>query len=103
MMLLEVWEFEKKVGWCQPKLFLRFLVPLLVAAELDNYVAVFSSNMPLPALFIGSFYISESCYIATCLFVLITMINSSDVAILEFVNQATAIIHKKKFSHHRTS
>ena len=74
-----------------------------MAAELDKYVAVFSSNMSLLALFIGPFYNSKmlsSCNLSVC-------VDNNDKFIgchhIGFCIQATAIIHKNKFSHHRTS
>ena len=68
---------------CRSKLFLRFVVPLRVAADLDRYTAVFSSNMPFPGLFI-----SPKCYhTAAFPFVLIAIITSSGATILEFVTR----------------
>ena len=55
----------------------------LVAAELEKYTALFSSNMPFPGLFISL----KCCRTAAFLFVLITIINSPDAAILEFVSR----------------
>ena len=55
----------------------------LVAAELENYTAVFSSNLKFPGLFI-----SPKCYHTVAfLFVLTTIINSSGAAILDFVTR----------------
>ena len=79
------------MGWCRPKLFVRFLVPRLVAAELDKYTAVLSSNMPFPGLFISL----KCCHTAAFPFVLITIINSSDAAILEFVTRRLVYFIKR--------
>ena len=60
-------------------MFLRFVVPPLVAAELDKYTAVFSSNLMIPDLFISLKY----CHTAAFLFVLTTIINSLGASILD--------------------
>ena len=61
-------------------MFLRFMVPPLVAAELDIYTAVFSSNLKFPGLFI-----SPKCFhTAAFAFVLTSIINSSGATILDF-------------------
>ena len=65
------------------QMFMRFLVPPLVAAELDKYTAVFSSNLKFPGLFISLI----CCHNAAFVFVLTTIINSSDAAILDFVTR----------------
>ena len=55
----------------------------LVAAELDKYTAVFSSNLKFPVLFISL----KCCYTTAFGFVLTTIINSSGAAILDFVTR----------------
>ena len=62
-------------------MFLRFVVPPLVVAELD--MAVFSFNMQFPGLFISL----ECCHIAAFPYALITIINSSGAAKLDFVTR----------------
>ena len=64
-------------------MFLRFVVPPLVAAELEKYTAVFSSNLKFPVFFIRpNFY-----HTVAFPFVLTTIINSSGAAILDFVTR----------------
>ena len=58
-----------------------------VAAELDKYKAVFSSNLKFPGLFISP----KCCHTGAFPFVLTKAINSSGTIILDFVT----IIHKK--------
>ena len=62
------------------EMFLRFVVPPLVAAELDKYTAVFSSNLKFPGLFISP----KCCHTPALAFVLTTIINSSGAGILDF-------------------
>ena len=64
-------------------MFLRFVVPPLVATELDKYMAVFSSNLK----FRGPFISPKCCHTAAFPFVLTTIINSLGVAIFDFVTR----------------
>ena len=67
----------------------------LVAVELDNYTAVFSSNLKLPGLFISL----KCCHTAAFLFVLTTIINSLGAAIFGFVTRRLLkFIKNNKFS-----
>ena len=76
-------------------MFLRFVVPPLVAAELDKYRAVFSSNLKFPGLFISP----KCCHTAAFLFVLTTIINSLGATILDFVTRRLLkFIKNNKFS-----
>ena len=56
---------------------------LVVAAELDKYTAVFSSNLKFPGLCISP----KCCHTAAFPFVLTTIINSLGAAILDFVTR----------------
>ena len=61
----------------------RFVVPRLVAAELDKYTAVFLSNLKFPGLFISP----KCCQTVAFPFLLTTIINSLGAAILDFVTR----------------
>ena len=64
-------------------MFPRFVVPPLLATELDKYTAVFSYNLKFLSLFISP----KCCHTEAFLFVLTTIINSSGAAILDFVTR----------------
>ena len=64
-------------------MFLRFMVPRLGVAELDKYTSVFSFNLILHGIFISP----KFCHTAAFPFVLTTIVNSSEAAILDFVTR----------------
>ena len=76
-------------------MFLRFVVSPLVAAELDKYTAVFSSNLKFPGLFVSP----KCCHTVAFPFVLTTIINSLGAPILNFVTRPLLYFLKNnKFS-----
>ena len=81
-------------------MFLRFLVPPLVAAALDKYMAVFSSNLKFPGLCKSP----KFCHTAAFPFVLTTIINLSGAATLDFITmRLLQFIKNNKFSPYKTS